>query len=81
MKKSSTRCFYLEGYLYPSTYEFYKNTSPASVIETILKNTGAQYTLLIYFIPSFLIRIFILCDDLFISELSVVIVCKTPAAS
>lgn len=44
VKKSSTRCFYLEGYLYPSTYEFYKNTSPASVIATILKNTGKQYT-------------------------------------
>lgn len=44
VKKSSTRCFYLEGYLFPSTYEFYKNTSPAAVIEKILKNTSTQYT-------------------------------------
>lgn len=44
VQKSKKRCFYLEGYLYPSTYEFYKNTSPAEVIRKILKNTEKQYT-------------------------------------
>ncbi len=43
VKKTSTRCFYLEGYLYPSTYEFYKNTSPSGVINKILNHTENQY--------------------------------------
>jgi len=38
------RCFLLEGYLYPSTYEFYKNTSPEGVLEKILRNTQKQYS-------------------------------------
>lgn len=41
---STKRCFTLEGYLYPSTYEFYKNTSPANVVKTILSNTCKMYT-------------------------------------
>ena len=44
VKTSSSRCFLLEGYLYPSTYEFYKNTSPADVIAKILNNTTTKYT-------------------------------------
>lgn len=44
VEKSNSRCFVLEGYLYPSTYEFYKNTSPADVIAKILQNTASQYT-------------------------------------
>lgn len=41
---SEERCFTLEGYLYPSTYEFYKNTSPDNVVKTILNNTCKMYT-------------------------------------
>ncbi|WP_177180760.1 endolytic transglycosylase MltG [[Clostridium] polysaccharolyticum] len=44
VKKTSARCFYLEGYLYPSTYEFYRNTAPEDVLAKILKNTGNQLT-------------------------------------
>lgn len=35
-----TICFPLEGYLYPDTYEFYKNTEPEQVIAKILKNSN-----------------------------------------
>lgn len=41
---TENRCFLLEGYLYPSTYEFYKNTSPSDVLKKILSNTQKQYT-------------------------------------
>lgn len=44
VKLTDTRCFLLEGYLYPSTYEFYKNTSPQEVISKILSNTQKQYS-------------------------------------
>lgn len=44
VKVSSSRCFLLEGYLYPSTYEFYKNTSPEAVLAKILSNTARKYT-------------------------------------
>lgn len=44
VKKSSHRCYYIEGYLFPSTYEFYKNTSPADAIAKMLKNTSNKLT-------------------------------------
>ncbi len=41
------RCFRLEGYLFPDTYEFYTNSDPETVIKKILQNTekkiGAKY--------------------------------------
>ena len=33
------RAFLLEGYLFPDTYEFYKNESASSAIKRFLKNT------------------------------------------
>lgn len=38
------RTFLLEGYLFPDTYEFYKNENPESVIKRFLKNTQAKLT-------------------------------------
>lgn len=38
------RAFLLEGYLFPDTYEFYKNENPESVIKRFLKNTQAKLT-------------------------------------
>lgn len=39
---SSDRCFKLEGYLFPDTYEFYKNEEPKSVIIKMLNNYAAK---------------------------------------
>lgn len=39
---SSDRCFKLEGYLFPDTYEFYKNEDPESVIIKMLNNYAAK---------------------------------------
>ncbi len=39
---SSDRCFKLEGYLFPDTYEFYKNEDPKSVIIKMLNNYAAK---------------------------------------
>ena len=36
-KLDETVCFPLEGYIYPSTYEFYKNTSPENVVKKFLQ--------------------------------------------
>ena len=36
------RTFLLEGYLFPDTYEFYKNENPESVIKRFLKNTQTK---------------------------------------
>ncbi len=36
------RAFLLEGYLFPDTYEFYRNESASSVIKRFLKNTQAK---------------------------------------
>ncbi len=41
---SETVPFRLEGYLFPDTYDFYIGQSPASVIETFLKNTENKIT-------------------------------------
>lgn len=38
------RAFLLEGYLFPDTYEFYRNESAASAIKRFLKNTQAKLT-------------------------------------
>ncbi len=38
------RSFLLEGYLFPDTYEFYRNESAASAIKRFLKNTKAKLT-------------------------------------
>lgn len=38
------RCFTLEGYLYPDTYEFYGNSNPVDVIKKILTNTDKKLT-------------------------------------
>lgn len=39
---SSDRCFRYEGYLYPDTYEFYKNDDPESVLIKMLNNYAAK---------------------------------------
>lgn len=36
------RAFLLEGYIFPDTYEFYKNDSAENVLKKILKNTSAK---------------------------------------
>lgn len=38
------RSFLLEGYLFPDTYEFYKNESASSAIRRFLKNTESKLT-------------------------------------
>ncbi len=38
------RSFLLEGYLFPDTYEFYRNESASSAIKRFLKNTQAKLT-------------------------------------
>lgn len=39
---SSDRCFRYEGYLFPDTYEFYKNDDPQSVLIKMLNNYAAK---------------------------------------
>lgn len=39
---SSDRCFKFEGYLFPDTYEFYKNDDPQSVLIKMLNNYAAK---------------------------------------
>lgn len=39
---SSDRCFKFEGYLFPDTYEFYKNDDPKSVLIKMLNNYAAK---------------------------------------
>lgn len=39
---SSDRCFRYEGYLFPDTYEFYKNDDPKSVLIKMLNNYAAK---------------------------------------
>ncbi len=38
------RSFLLEGYLFPDTYEFYRNENSSSVIKRFLKNTESKLT-------------------------------------
>ncbi|MFU0826796.1 MAG: Endolytic murein transglycosylase [Lachnoclostridium sp.] len=42
--ESEMRCFRLEGYLYPDTYEFYRLSKGTDVINRILKNTKSKLT-------------------------------------
>lgn len=42
--EDENRCFKLEGYLYPDTYEFYRLSKGTDVITKILKNTDAKIT-------------------------------------
>lgn len=37
------RCFTLEGYLYPDTYEFYGNSEPSEVIKKIVANSDKKF--------------------------------------
>ncbi|OJU12819.1 MAG: hypothetical protein BGN88_14615 [Clostridiales bacterium 43-6] len=39
---SANRCFKLEGYLYPDTYEFYADDDPVDVIRKMLNNYAAK---------------------------------------
>lgn len=36
------KCFKLEGYLYPDTYQFFKNAAPEDIIRTMLRNTESK---------------------------------------
>ena len=38
------RCFKLEGYLFPDTYDFFLDESPESVISRFLSNTDVKIT-------------------------------------
>lgn len=42
--ENENRCFRLEGYLFPDTYEFYKNSSPENAIAVFLRNTENKIT-------------------------------------
>ncbi|WP_455714125.1 endolytic transglycosylase MltG [Anaerosporobacter sp.] len=42
--EKENRCFTLEGYLYPDTYEFYGNSNPVDVLKKILTNTDKKLT-------------------------------------
>ncbi|HEX3076912.1 MAG TPA: endolytic transglycosylase MltG [Lachnospiraceae bacterium] len=39
-----TRCFRLEGYLYPDTYQFYGNSNGYEILDKMLKNTKSKLT-------------------------------------
>ena len=39
-----SRAFYLEGYIFPDTYEFYKNESPERALKRFLDNTELKLT-------------------------------------
>jgi uncharacterized YceG family protein len=41
---NENRCFLLEGYLYPDTYEFYRLDKPENVIGKFLKNAESKIT-------------------------------------
>jgi UPF0755 protein len=41
---NNSRCFALEGYLFPDTYEFYKNASLEDIINSFLANTERKIT-------------------------------------
>ncbi len=42
--REKNKCYYLEGYLYPDTYEFYRLSSGTNVIGKLLANTEAKTT-------------------------------------
>lgn len=41
---SAERCYRLEGYLFPDTYEFYIGEKPESILRKMLKNTSTRLT-------------------------------------
>lgn len=43
-KPGVNRCFRLEGYLYPDTYQFYKNSSPKEILDKFLSNAENKIT-------------------------------------
>lgn len=44
LPSSAERCFNLEGYLYPNTYEFYVGDSPENIIKKFLKTSENRIT-------------------------------------
>lgn len=44
ISEPSKRAFVLEGYLFPDTYEFYRNESPSSVIKRFIRNFNSKIT-------------------------------------
>ncbi len=44
IQENENRCFKLEGYLYPDTYEFYRLSKGTDVISKMLKNTELKIT-------------------------------------
>lgn len=48
IKEKEGRAYFLEGYLFPDTYDFYKNEGAASAIEKMLNNTQLKLDTEIY---------------------------------
>lgn len=49
VENEENKAFVLEGYIFPDTYEFYKNESPELALSRFLKNTDAKLTEELYF--------------------------------
>lgn len=44
VKNAPSRYYKLEGYLFPDTYEFYKNEEPAQIVEKMVSNCNQKLT-------------------------------------
>ena len=44
VKKAQNVCFPLEGYLFPATYEFKKNTDPKAVLDKMVATSASRFT-------------------------------------
>lgn len=44
VKKAENVCFPLEGYLFPATYEFKKNSDPKAVLDKMVATAATKYT-------------------------------------
>ncbi len=44
LSQNANRCFRLEGYLYPATYEFYKNEKPQDAVGRFLRVSESRIT-------------------------------------
>jgi UPF0755 protein len=44
LSEPDKRAFILEGYLFPDTYEFYRNENPSSVIKRFIRNFNSKIT-------------------------------------
>lgn len=44
VKSAKNVCFPLEGYLFPATYEFKKNTDPKTVLDKLVTTSAARFT-------------------------------------